>query len=416
MTVSQPPPGVGEEQKSPEGPSEYLSINSLLRKLLEPGLEIRGFSSWHELRVLERIAACRTPMLGLATCPEAYRGKYPLPLFQSCGQRACPNCSYKRHVLWVSSRLEGMRDLEIPFWQVTFKLPRSLERLSFLNPRAFGKAIQRAVSASLLSVAQRDIGARIGFLACYSTLSADLFRHPHLHGIATDGGLNAEGGWSQYPGYTFVSPEAVGRLIPALLLGSLVASNREVPLRGFSSDRPTPDDIRAAVYSVPEDKWFPDIRLAAGGPEPLVSYLAKHFSPFLPGRVYLLEGGNVVFPDRDDPEILHTLSADDFLERALQSVLPFRFRQTQPYGLFAGPRVKSNLSTARNLLRARRASHGVAVGEARSPGTESTDHSPSEDNQSIGVPQMKVRAKRVRTYLRRVLGWIWRMWLRRAGA
>ena len=79
-------------------------------------------------------------------------------------------------------------------------------------------------------------------------------------------------------------------------------------------------------------------------------------------RIVKLEDGRVTFKYKDSPSDetrFRTLSAEEFMRRFLQHVLPERFVKVRYYGLLAGG--NRLLRNARELLRARTSERGRAA-------------------------------------------------------
>jgi Putative transposase len=104
----------------------------------------------------------------------------------------------------------------------------------------------------------------------------------------------------------------------------------------------------------PDDGQYADPSF--GGPEQVLKYLARytHRVAISNHRLVKLEGGRVTFRYHDyadaRKEKLLALSAEEFLRRFVQHVLPKGFMKIRHYGLLASRQREGRLRQARRLL------------------------------------------------------------------
>ena len=106
-----------------------------------------------------------------------------------------------------------------------------------------------------------------------------------------------------------------------------------------------------------------------GGPEQVLKYLARytHRVAISNQRLVKLEEGRVTFRYKDYADSRRekrlTLSAEEFLRRFVQHVLPKGFVKIRHYGLLASRQRQARLEQARHLLQAQRLEAALQPGQ-----------------------------------------------------
>src|SRR5262249_58233722 len=82
--------------------------------------------------------------------------------------------------------------LPVAYHHVVFTLPAEVAALALGQPALVYGLLFRAASATLRAVAAdpRHLGAEVGVVAVLHTWGQNLHHHPHLHCLATGGGLS----------------------------------------------------------------------------------------------------------------------------------------------------------------------------------------------------------------------------------
>src|SRR5262249_30405857 len=139
-------------------------------------------------RAVRDLERCRTAALGghVAACDHC--GEVPYR-YHSCRNRHCPKCQAATRAVWLEREASYL--LPVPYDHVVFTLPQAVAALALANPVAvygllFG-ASQEALRA--VAAAPQHLGARVGVVAVLHTWGQDLRHHPHIHCVATGGGL-----------------------------------------------------------------------------------------------------------------------------------------------------------------------------------------------------------------------------------
>ena len=143
-------------------------------------------------KVLAALAACRTADMGghVHRCTACLA---ETPLYNSCGDRHCPQCQAGHRAAWLEARRDEL--LPVEYFHVVFTVPHELVPLAAAHPAAFYDVLFRAVRETLLEIAAtpRHLGARIGGLMVLHTWGQNLELHPHVHVIVPAGGLSPDG-------------------------------------------------------------------------------------------------------------------------------------------------------------------------------------------------------------------------------
>ncbi len=146
--------------------------------------------SHDQARVVSALIACRTAALGghLRRCDSCGRES---PLYNSCRNRHCPKCQSLNQTLWVEAQVRDL--LPVPYFHNVFTLPHCLNPLFRRDPRLAYRLLFDAATATLIEVCRSHLGATPGLIAVLHTWNQLLDQHPHIHCIATGGGLSLDG-------------------------------------------------------------------------------------------------------------------------------------------------------------------------------------------------------------------------------
>ena len=140
------------------------------------------------------IERCRTESLGrqMYPCEQCHDSHYS---YHSCKNRHCPTCHHEPAEQWLEHQQSVLRP--VPHVLVTFTLPEALRALARSHQKAVDSLLFRASSAALQDLAwdPRFIGGRGALVRVLHPWTRDLRYPPHVHYLATGGGLAADGHW-----------------------------------------------------------------------------------------------------------------------------------------------------------------------------------------------------------------------------
>jgi hypothetical protein len=289
-------------------------------------------------RAMQDIETCRTASLGgqLYYCAQCDEQRYS---YHSCKNRHCPKCQNDQANDWLQAQQSLL--LPVSHFLVTFTLPAELRAIARSNQKTLYNLLFRASAAALLQLAQdpRFVGARLGMVGVLHTWTRQLLYHPHVHYIVTGGGLTADGRWRSARKDFLMPVKALSRIFRAKLRDALKMTDlfAQVPARVWRKDW--------VVHSEP-----------VGSGVQAFQYLAPYiFRVALSNnRLRKLENGQVTFSYKESAtdQLKHcTVTAEEFIRRFLQHVLPPRFIKVRYYGLLS-PAQRRRLLNARQLLSA----------------------------------------------------------------
>lgn len=291
-----------------------------------------------QLKAMRDIERCRTPALGghLHRCDRCGHRLYS---YHSCRNRHCPKCQGEHTRRWAEE--QQARLLPCPYYLVTFTLPDQLRPLARSHPRLLYGILLSCAAQSLqvLLADPRWLGARPGMLAVLHSWTRTLLFHPHAHFLVTAGGLTDDRqAWRRPARRDFLVPgRALSVIFRAKVRDALERAKRldQVPRKAWKR------------------KWVTHCRHAGDGERALL-YVARyvHRVAITNSRLESLDRQHVTFRYRDNRtgQLQRcTLSAEQFISRFLQHVLPRRFTKVRYYGL-CSPRCRTALERARVLL------------------------------------------------------------------
>jgi len=306
----------------------------------EPCAELAVLPS--QKKALQAIAQCRTAALGgqLFRCDHCGAEHYS---YHSCGNRHCPKCHGQQTQAWLEE--QRARLLPCGYYLLTFTLPSELRALAWAHQREVYGLLLQCAAASLLQLCRDPqwLGAQPSVLAVLHTWTRALLYHPHVHILASAGGLSADAQrWVQAKHPRFLVPvRALSQIFRAKIRDALRA-------RGWLNDLPPQLWHRS-------QKWVVHAQPAGRG-EKVLDYLARYVFRIAisNSRLECLDHGQVTFRYRDHrTQQLQRLSlpAPQFLRRFLQHVLPKGFTKVRHYGL-DGSANQPRQQQARRLLQA----------------------------------------------------------------
>ena len=286
-----------------------------------------------QLRVMDLLERCRTGALGHAVYRCTACGTvHAVP--QSCGNRHCPQCQGGKAKQWLDKQLAGL--LPCVYFLITFTVPQELRRLIRRHPRKAYPALFVAAVATLRELATnpKHLGSdQLGFTAVLHTWGRDLTYHPHVHCVVPGGALSADGQhWLPSRVDFFVPVQAASLLFRAKLLELLAAAGLRDQVPRTAREKlwvvhckPVGDGRRALRYLAPYVYR--------------VAISQRRLVKCEPGPDGL---GRVTFTYRKSGSRRSrslTVTADEFIRRFLQHVLPRGFQKVRHYG-FAHPRCR----------------------------------------------------------------------------
>jgi hypothetical protein len=302
-------------------------------------------------KALRELALCRTAALGghREYCLDCGAARIA---YNSCRNRHCPKCQALSRARWLER--EATYLLPVEYHHVVFTLPGELAEVALTHASSLYNLLMSSAAATLREVAAnpKRLGAQIGVLMVLHTWGQNLHHHPHVHCVVSGGGLscNARGEVDASPRWVSCRP---GFFLPVRVLSRVFRGKFLAGLRALAASGKVPLPNLGSLYA---KDWVVYAKPPFGGPEQVLRYLARytHRVAISNHRLVKLAEGQVTFRYRDyadaRKEKLLTLSAEEFLRRFVQHVLPKGFMKIRHYGLLASRRRAACLRQARQLL------------------------------------------------------------------
>ena len=287
--------------------------------------------SHEQLRVMHMLERCRTGELGgaLYRCEVCAR-YHATP--RSCGNRHCPRCQGHKAKQWLEKQLEKL--LPCPYFLITFTVPKELRRFVRSHRRECYRALFETAAATLIKLAQdpKYLGSsRLGFTGVLHSWGRSLTFHPHAHFIVPGGAISEDGQKWLPSGVDFFVPVKAASII------------YRAKFKELMEDAGLIDQIPPEVWT---KNWVVNSKAVGDGRKAL-RYLAPYVYRVAISnrRIVKCEPGpdglgRVSFtyrPSGSQEYRVMKLTAEQFIRRFLQHVLPRGFQKVRHFG-FAHPR------------------------------------------------------------------------------
>jgi Putative transposase/Transposase zinc-binding domain len=289
--------------------------------------------STDQLRAMRDLAACHTPVLGGVRwhCPRCQERVFT---YRSCGNRHCPACGHADAQLWLA-RQQRLLLPATTYHLLTATVPEVLRRPIRSHPRETLPILFDAASSAILDLCRdprflglpvrgrTQTGALPGLSAVLHTWTRQLLYHPHVHILATGGGLGPDGTWHAAHPKFLVPVRALSKIFRARVRDALRQRHPAI----FAA-------IPPAVWRQP---WVVHSKPVGAGDHAL-AYLSRYIHRVAQADSAILrhDDEGVVFRYRDGKtgqSRTIRLDATEFIRRFLQHVLPSGFRKVRHYGL-----------------------------------------------------------------------------------
>jgi hypothetical protein len=324
-----------------------------------------GWLCGTQTQALRDLARCRTAALGghVERCLDCGQERIA---YNSCRNRHCPKCQALARAQWLEREAANL--LPVEYFHVVFTLPGAVAELALVNRVALYDLLFQSAAATLREVAAnpKRLGAQAGVLMVLHTWGQNLHHHPHVHTVVTGGGLSCDTRGNVVDSPRWVSCRK-GFFLPVRVLSRVFRSKYlEGVCRLFDAGRlnlpggwrELADPLAFSRWLTPlyRQDWVVYAKRPFGGPTQVLKYLARytHRVAISNSRLMDVSDGRVTFRYKDyaDDHRLKaiTLSADEFLRRFVQHVLPKGFVKVRHYGLLANRSREERLALCQRLL------------------------------------------------------------------
>ncbi len=333
----------------------------------------RGQAAPQVQSTLAKLSLCRTAALGgrryrCRTCASE------CTVYNSCGDRHCPQCAGARRADWLASTAELLLP-DLDYFQVVFTIPEPLSALTLGNRRAVYDLLFEAAWQSLRTVIRDEQGFEAAAAMVLHTWNQKLEPHVHVHALVPGGGpsLRGERRWvashrRDVPGAVapyLVDADALRQRFRQEFLDGLRRLHGRGALK-LDGDWHLLRDATAFhqwLKPLEEITWVtyiePPPRRDAS-PDHVLKYLARYLTggPISDRRLISEVDGNVTFwartgrtpgGDRSDRQPC-TLSGPEFVRRWSLHILPKGFVKTRRFGGYSNRQRQRYLAACEELL------------------------------------------------------------------
>ena len=276
-----------------------------------------------QLRAMRDIEACHTSAAGKARwrCPRCGKRHFT---FVGCGNRHCPACGGSRAGEWLRKHCALLLPGTV-YHFIGFTVPAGLRRVIRSHPRELLELLMHVSASTLLDVCANPewLGATPGLTAVLHTWTRQYEYHPHVHFIATGGGINKQGQWVEAHPKFLVPVPALSAVFRARFRDELREQHPEL----FAQIKPKVWRKYWTVHSKP-----------VGSGATTLAYLARYvYRVALSERAILRhdpDGITLRYRKSDSKKVATMrLKPQEFIRRFLQHVLPAGFRKIRYFGL-----------------------------------------------------------------------------------
>jgi hypothetical protein len=291
-----------------------------------------------QLKVLGRIASCRTAALGghEQACENCGTVRYS---YNSCGDRHCPKCQAAKQAFWIDDLVQ--KTLPVKHYHIVFTVPHQLNAVCLHNGRMYYDLLFSALWHTLRSFGYSHFGTETGAVAVLHTWGQNLSLHPHVHCLVPAAGYTLDGRWKTigHSGQYLYPVHQLSEAFKAKFLDSLkraLCKQNELPL------------FNDAVQQAYKTKWVVHCQPSLASADHVVKYLGQytHRVAITNDRILNVDGGKITFVAKDyrDRAVKKPVTLDgiEFLRRFAQHILPRRFVKIRRFGIY-------NHTTKQNL-------------------------------------------------------------------
>ena len=310
-------------------------------------------------KVMNAIVSCRTEALGghLDKCEKC---DYTKNAYNSCRNRHCPKCQGMNQLKWIDKRVNEM--LPIGYFHLVFTIPKELNSLCLMNKKALYGILFKASSETItmLCADKKYLGAKPGLISILHTWGQNLMDHPHIHMIATAGGLSMfDNKWIKSSQKFFLPVKVVSKVFRGKFLALLKKQYEQKSLKLLGKNKllKSKKNFKSLMNILYKKAWVVYTKKPFGNAAKLIKYLGKytHRVALSNSRILDIKNQKVSFKWKDyadnNKQKIMTLDANEFIRRFLSHTLPKGFCEIRYYGIMANKTKKNNLILIRKILK-----------------------------------------------------------------
>jgi len=333
-----------------------FTVADIFRSHFKEFLSESGPLPGHYYVAANAIMQCRTEQLGghIYRCDDC---SHEVTLYNSCGNRHCPQCQAMARAQWVDQRMKEV--LPVPYFHVVFTIPHQLNGIVLRNKKQFYQIMFKAVSETLLSLAQdkKRLGGDIGFITVLHTWGQNLMDHPHIHVIVPGGAFDEkENAWKPCKNNFLFPVSVMQKLFRGKCIDYFLKAVDDTTINPMFSATAEFPDFSALIQKLYAMKWVVHVKDPFTSPQNLFKYLARytHRVAIANHRIINFQNGSVTFSYKDyndhNKRKIMTISAIEFIRRFLLHILPDGFMRIRQYGFLANKTKKKIVPRIRDCI------------------------------------------------------------------
>lgn len=337
-----------------------VSVQDVFRRFYPRYLE-RYTPSPMQAEAARCIMGCRTAQMGanVQVCTDC--GCISIH-YNSCRNRCCPMCQALQKEKWMDQRREDV--LDAPYFHMVFTVPAELNPVIYSNQELLYGALYRAASATIsqLSIEEKHLGAKVGFICILHTWGSEMNFHPHIHTILLGGGLTEGRQWKDKGSSFFLPVKAASEVFRGKYMAELklLWEQGQLSFYGTAGKYRNHYGFKELLGRCYSKGWVVYCKKTFNGAQSVISYLGRytHRIAISNRRILRMDGSTVTFSVKDYRQEGRwkelTLPGVEFIRRFLMHVPPKGFVRVRHYGLLSSRSKKKNLALCRNLLGCRK--------------------------------------------------------------
>lgn len=304
-----------------------------------------------QLKAMKDMTSCRTSeMKGhLSQCNNCGHSEQS---YNSCRNRHCNKCQFIRQSLWAEKLKSKL--LSCKYFHLVFTVPDSLNKLFYINQRECYSLLLKTAWSALRDLCNnpRFLGAETGAVAVLHTWSSTMTYHPHVHMLVPAGGLSEDGmEWIRAKENFLVPVKILSKIYRARFcdkLKSMIGSKSLV-----IPDGTLVNELQNKLY---QKQWVVYAKKTGKTVNHALQYLARYTNRVAIGneRIVKVEAGKVTFRYKDPKTGCYnremTLTANEFIRRFMQHILPLGFYKIRYFGILASANVKNKKEQCMALM------------------------------------------------------------------
>jgi hypothetical protein len=302
-------------------------------------------------------------------------------VYNSCGDRNCPQCSGARRSAWLDKTTK-LVEPEVTYFQVVATLPDRLSSLALGNREAVYDLLFLTSWEVLKAKIEKDVGIQAAGAGVLHTWNQRLEHHPHIHFVVPGNGPSLDGTkWidcrmtkgtrSDPPKPFLVDNKELGRDFRDLFLKRLSKKIEQGAI--------VPADA-AQIATIIEELSKIDWSLFIQGPpkrdcggELILKYLTRYMTggPISNKRIIEEKNGRIFFwvrnKDKSGGRECYSLPGPTFVQQWCLHILPKEFTRSRFFGAWSSSKRSEYKATVAKLLATQRSESSAPPADASQP-------------------------------------------------